>query len=318
MPQLKLIPVDNIVSDPKHGGLREVQKEHERFPMLVESIANLGVLNPISVRYNETLGKYTVIDGHQRLAASQEAGLKEVPSQIFEVEDDDTMVMQIVGNLARIETKPVQYAKQLQRIIMMPRYQTYSRQELASQLGLNKSLAWLNNQLSLTDLIPENQKLVEEGLIPISNAYWLAKLPADEQIAFVEAAQNDDTGTFSTKVHSRQQELKAIKKGLSPEAIDPLASARGRKLGEIKKKYEEITAELSRKPDDPFLLGYYQGVAWAMQMDKATVEAKEAEKQAAKKAHEDKMKQRREEMKALQEKVQKLGGIEHVTVVEKK
>jgi len=322
MPQLKVIPLDNVISDPKAGGLREVQKDHEKFPILVESIGNVGVLQPISVRWNEDLGKYTVIDGHQRTAAAKEAGLREIPAQIFEIEDDATMVHQVIANLARIETKPIQYSRQLQRIMMQPRYQTYSRQELMAELGVTQSLNWFNQQFSLQNLIPETAKLVDEGVINITNAYWLAKLPADEQVMFAQNAQEDDVGTFATKVGSRIQELKNAKKGLAPEAVDPLSAARGRKLGELKKRYVEVTEQLT-SPSCPenkkeYLTGLWEGLAYSIQLDKATLDQKQAQKDAKKKEHEDEMKARREKMKALQAQVEKLGGVDNVVLIEKK
>lgn len=319
MSSLRMIPIADIVNDPKKGGLRDVQRDHERFQGIVESMRAVGVLNSISVRYDEATGKYLVIDGHQRRAAAEEAGLTEMPCQIFSINEADVPIHQIIGNLMSVPTKPAQYAQQLKRILMLPKYQAMSRQEFCASLGITETVGWLNNMLSLNDLPEEVQALVDQKLIPLTNAYFLAKLPsAEEMLDFIEYARNEDSSNFSSRINGRLQEIRNAKKGISEAAVDPITTAKGRKLGELKTRYTELTAKMQNTnlspTDKAFVAGQFDAISWAIQLDEATVKAKEAEKEAKKKSHEEKLIQRRETMKALQAEVKKY-GVENVKVV---
>jgi hypothetical protein len=64
---------------------------------LVDSIAKLGVLQPLLIRRHR--GRYEIIAGAKRLAAAKAAGLTEVPCLLYDVEDSLAQRMQEATNL---------------------------------------------------------------------------------------------------------------------------------------------------------------------------------------------------------------------------
>lgn len=222
--RLRPVRLDKIRINPV--ALRGVDKTEEEFTELVGSVRNMGVINAISVRYkpDSADGKdYELIDGLQRFTASQEAGsgmvettpegkrqIKDedgvglIPAQILEREDDEALLSQIIGNVHKIETKPAEYAKGLRR--MLSYKPTMTESELASLL--NKSPAWINQQLKLLKLHEAAKTLVNGGQIPLSNAYNLAKLPPEEQVQWLDRAQTMAAEQFAESVNVR---VKAIR-----------------------------------------------------------------------------------------------------------
>jgi len=277
---LMTIPIAKIRENPV--ALRSVNRQSEAYVGLVDSIRQRGVLNPILVREirdpetGDTL--YGLIDGLHRFSGAQDAGLSEIPAQVRAMEDAAVLEAQIISNVHRIETQPVQYSKQLMRILAQNPTLTVS--ELATKLA--KSPSWLGERLGLVKLPDQVGALVDEGKINLSNAYALAKLAAiapDEVGNFIDRAMTQTPQEFVPTATSRIKELRDLKRqGRDATPAKFEAHPVLRKLSELK---DEMTApavgpvlvqELGvRDPKAAFQLG----VKWALQMDPATVKLRE-------------------------------------------
>jgi ParB/RepB/Spo0J family partition protein len=115
---LKHVNIDEIF-EPEES-LRKVDRKHENYIGLVESIRLKGVMNPITVRElqddkGETI--YGLVDGLQRLSASRDAGKETIPCHVIDVEEGKLLESQIIANVHKIETKPVEYSKAILKII---------------------------------------------------------------------------------------------------------------------------------------------------------------------------------------------------------
>lgn len=302
--ELKHIPLNKIRENPV--ALRNVNRESEEYQGLVDSIRKDGVLNPIVVRSivdpdtKEEL--YGLVDGLHRYTASQDAGRETIPAHVTTMEESKILEAQILANIHKVETKPVEYSKQLVRILAQNPLMTTS--ELAATLS--KSPTWLVERLGLTKLAESIASLVDEGKINLSNAYALAKLPAEEQPNFLDRAMTMQPQEFVPTVNGRIKELRDAKRqGRAATPAEFVPVARLRKVGEVKEEFQQGTvgkvlcAELKPKSvEEAFALG----VAWALHMDPASVaadrqkdkearEAREAEKEKRKKEREEKAKQ---------------------------
>ncbi len=165
---LTYVQVSQIRENPV--ALRQVNRNTEAYIELVDSIRREGVLNPIVVRpmRDPQTGNefYGLIDGLHRFTATCDAGLDTIPAHIKSMEDAQVLVAQIIGNIHRIETRPVEYSKQLQKILIQDPLLTAA--SLADQLG--KSTTWIADRLGLLKLDEKIGKLVDEGKINLSNA----------------------------------------------------------------------------------------------------------------------------------------------------
>lgn len=294
---LKTIPLSMIRENPV--ALRSVNRTSEQFIGLVDSVRRNGVLNAIVVREiidpESKQQLYGLVDGLHRFSAASDAGLTEIPAQVCLFDDAETLEAQVLANVHKVETKPVEYSKQLMRILAQNPTRTVT--ELANRLS--KSGSWLGERLGLTKLVSEIQSLVDEGKVNLSNAYALAKLPADEQTNFVDRAITMSPQEFVPTVHARVKEIRDLKRqgrDAAPAGFTPVPHVR--KIGELK---DELTSK-SVAHVLPKELGitsvteaFHLGVQWSLHMDPASIEvARQKDQQRKRDAEEAKLKREKE------------------------
>lgn len=319
---VKIIPIGLI--EPAEIALRGVNRQEESFQNLVESIRKKGVLNSILVREVKLPGgavKYGLIDGLQRFTASKDAGLVDIPARIVDMDDAELLEAQVITNMNRVQTKPAELSKHLLR--MLTRNPLMTIKSLAAKCC--QSEAWVNQRLSLNDLLPEIQTLVNETKINLSNAYALSKLPHDEQKQHVDAAMTEKPQTFIPRMKERKKEIRDAKnagRDTGPAEFKP--SQHLQKLGDVKREYSVLTgaekgdsvivnilAENGVKVDDNVKKIVTLVTAWALHYDpKSQEEQRKANEARLKKREEEKerAKKKREEQRS-QEAAQKAADL---------
>lgn len=281
---LKYLPVASIMEPTEM--LRTIQREDPKYIELVDSVKLRGIMNPISVRECKDEGGnivYGLVDGLQRLSASKDAGLEEIPCHVIALEDGELLEAQIIANVHKIETKPVEYSKALLKVLHQN--PLLLKSELAARLA--KTPSWINERLGLLKLTDAIGALVDEEKIGLSNAYALAKLPAEEQADFVDRAMTMTPQQFGPTVNGRIKEIRDARragKDAAPAEFVPVPYLRSKKELQDEMEHPGIGPRIvvennCQTPADGFLLG----VKWALQMDPASVELQRA-KDAARKA----------------------------------
>lgn len=189
-----------------------VDKTSSEYLEGLESVKKHGILNPVLVREivdpttKEKL--FGMIDGLHRLNWAMDAGLTEIPAQIGSLDDADLLEAQILANVHKIETKPVQYTKALLKI--MGANPAMTKGELCARLS--KSPAWLNDRLHLMKLDPSIQTMVDNNSIGLANAYALARLPVDKQKELAEAAASQSPAEFVPTANNLLKEIQASRR----------------------------------------------------------------------------------------------------------
>lgn len=296
------VKISQIRENP--NALRTVNRTTEEYAGLVDSIKKQGVLNPILVREctDPQTGEkfYGLIDGLHRFTASQDAGLSEIPVHIKALDEVGVMLAQMMANVHKVETRPVEYSKQLVRILALDPLLTTA--QLADQLA--KSPTWLNDRLGLTKLIPDIAGLVDEGKINLSNAYALSKLPPEEQPNFLDRAMTMTPQQFLPTANARTKELRDAKRqGRDPNAVtefQPVAHLR--KLAELKAEADnkEVARILTQGIDNP-VDAFNLGILWALNLDPASAQAQRDKDAARRKELEDAKERRKQERAAKKE-----------------
>lgn len=121
---------------------------------LADSIARIGVLQPILVRQVDT-DRFELIAGERRWRAAKRAGLQTVPALVREVADQQSLEEALVENLHREDLNPLEEAAafaQLQQDFGM------TQQAVANRVG--RSRAAVTNATRLLQLPAEVQELV--------------------------------------------------------------------------------------------------------------------------------------------------------------
>ena len=83
---------------------------------LAASIREHGVLEPILVRKRAS-GGFEIIAGERRWRAAQQAGLKEVPIFVHDLDDEAAFEAALVENLQREDLNPMETARAFQRLV---------------------------------------------------------------------------------------------------------------------------------------------------------------------------------------------------------
>lgn len=96
--------------------------------MLVESIRENGILNPVIVRPDKN-GDYEMISGHRRLHAAGIVGLSKIPAIVKEMSDDEAIIKMVDANIQREEIMPSEkaFAYKMKLEAMKRRRKTYKR-----------------------------------------------------------------------------------------------------------------------------------------------------------------------------------------------
>jgi ParB/RepB/Spo0J family partition protein len=295
--------------------LRKVDRDTEKYQGLVDSVRLKGIYNPITVRQltdPETEKPfYSLVDGLQRFSASKDAGCETIPCHIITVEDGDLLEAQIIANVHKIETKPVEYSKALLKVLQSN--PLLARSELANRLA--KTPAWISERLGLLKLTDEVGALVDEDKIGLSNAYALAKLPPEEQGDFVDRAMTMPPQQFGPTVNARVKEIRdAKRKGRDAGPAEfqpvPLIRSRAELVSETEKPTRGPTLckdnKLSTAPQ-----GFAMGVKWCLNLDPVSAEiqkARDEERKAERKRAQEKasVERKRKRAKEAAEKAEAL------------
>ena len=121
--KIKLQSVDQLLGVPEISGTQEIEivrihvfpnhpfkvLDDERMDMLVDSIRENGILNPVIVRPDQN-GDYEMISGHRRLHAAGIAGLQKIPAIVKEMSDDEAIINMVDANIQREEILPSERA----------------------------------------------------------------------------------------------------------------------------------------------------------------------------------------------------------------
>jgi hypothetical protein len=209
------------------------------------------------------------------------------------MENAEVLEAQLIANVHKIETKAVEYSKQLVKILSANPVMRMA--DLAAKL--NKSGTWLSERLGLLKLTPELQALVNDQKINLSNAFALAKLPPEEQVNFMDRAMTQSPQEFVPTATQRVKEIKEAKrqgKTAAPAEFVPVPHAR--RMSELKDELTNPTigpALCTKQGVKDAKSGFALGVAWALHMDNDSI-ALAKEKDTARKTELAEAKKRRD------------------------
>jgi len=270
------IPIGSIRENPV--ALRAVDRESEPFLNLVKDINRRGVLSPVTVREKidpvSTETFYELCDGLHRFTASVDAGLSVMPCKLLSIDDAKVYETQIVANLCRVDTKPIEFADQLRRMTAMN--PTLTEQDLADMISQSKE--YVEARLGLHKLADSIKPIVNEGVINVANAIQLSKLPHAEQLAIVDMAQTMKTGEFANVVKARRSELaKAAREGREANPITFAARPHLRKPAEFQLTEVDIKTLVQANSLETPEAAVKFILDWSLHLDPASVKQQETE-----------------------------------------
>ena len=164
---------------------REIFNE-TKLEELTKSIKKNGVIQPIAVRPKKNeLGKYEIVAGERRWLAAQKAGLHEIPVNVLDLTDVETLEVAIVENIQRDDLNPIEEARGYKRLFEEFKYDHESISKLMS-----KSRSHVSNTLRLLTLPTDVICMLEEGSLTSGQARPLIGLGNASAIAEEVVANN--------------------------------------------------------------------------------------------------------------------------------
>ena len=157
---------------------REVFNE-SKMDELTNSIKKNGVIQPIAVRPNKSEpGKFEIVAGERRWIAAQKAGLHEIPVNVLDLSDVESLEVAIVENIQRDDLNPIEEARGYKRLSDEFNYDHESISKLMS-----KSRSHISNTMRLLTLPADVIAMLEEGTLSSGQARPLVGLSNASNIA---------------------------------------------------------------------------------------------------------------------------------------
>ena len=146
--------------------------DDERLAELSQSIAEYGVISPLTVRLH--YGRYELVSGERRLRAARMAGLKKVPCIILDVDMEESGLLALVENLQRQDLDFLEEARGIENLM---RLYGLSQEECARRLGRSQSA--VANKLRLLRLPGDVLDSLREHGLTERHGRALLRLPDD-------------------------------------------------------------------------------------------------------------------------------------------
>ena len=208
MTQMAEIAVGKIIPNPTQP---RTQFDDEALTELAESIKQLGVIQPITVKKSGE--EYIIISGERRWRASQLAGLETIPAYIREVDDENLHAMALVENIQRENLNAIEIALGMKRLIEEC---GLTQEAMAEKVGKKRST--VSNYMRLLSMPSEVQLALKDGIITMGHAKAIGGLELDLQLKALK---------------------KCVKKSLSVRQAEELA----RKMAETPTTTKEVEDE---------------------------------------------------------------------------
>ena len=167
----QMLPIHKVEPNPNQP---RQDFDPEELQSLADSIANHGVVQPLTVREVGN-GYYQIIAGERRWRAARMVELREIPAVIIEADDRKVMELALIENLQRQDLNPVEEALGYQTLM-----QDYglTQEDAAKQVG--KSRPAVANALRLLNLSDKVLDMVRKGALSAGHARAVLSLKSEK------------------------------------------------------------------------------------------------------------------------------------------
>jgi ParB family transcriptional regulator, chromosome partitioning protein len=158
----RMVPIEHI--DPNPDQPRQAMGD---LAELIASVKEKGIIEPLIVRQRGA--RYQIIAGERRYHAASQAGLRDLPVVIRDVDDGEMLELALIENIQRKDLTPFEESEALQGLASKF---AYTHEDLAKRLG--KSRTTITETLSLSGIPPEVRKVIR--LAGITNRSLLLQI----------------------------------------------------------------------------------------------------------------------------------------------
>ena len=203
--------------------------DDEQIEELSRSISEKGILQPLLVRRlgdEEGPNAYEIIAGERRWRAAQRAKLHEVPVNIKDLNDQETLEIALVENLQRQDLSPLEEAEGYQRL--MDEF-THTQEDLAKAMG--KSRSHVANTMRLLGLPDALKKMIDTG--QLSAGHGRALLTANDPVALAKTVLKQGLNVRQTEQLVKKENTGGSKPAARTVSKDPDTLALERDMSDL-------------------------------------------------------------------------------------
>lgn len=243
---IKMLPITELFPHPDNP-----RKELGDLTELANSIKAKGVMQNLTV-VRRAEGGYTVIIGHRRRAASEVAGITELPCVIAEMTPQEQLETMLLENMQRVDLTAYEQAQGFQ--LMMNFGDTV--EEISEKTGFSPTT--VRRRIKLCELDQEKLKTVSSRQISITDLDKLSKI--DSIAERNNVLEYIGTNNFESRLASTIK-TQNIKK------MSPVAKALVKKLKAKKISYSETYGGKYQRLGQTIYLNEWDGVTIPVKSD---------------------------------------------------
>lgn len=148
--------------------------DEEKLSDLTNSIMVHGLIQPIIVK--KVKNKYEIIAGERRWRASRQAGLKEIPCILMDINEETSAKLAIIENVQREDLNPIEEARAYEKLI---KNYSLTQEEVAKEVG--KSRPYISNTIRLLNLSEEIIEQISKGELTAGHGKVLLSIKDKQQ-----------------------------------------------------------------------------------------------------------------------------------------
>ncbi|MGB2129368.1 MAG: ParB/RepB/Spo0J family partition protein [Flavicella sp.] len=168
--------------------------DEEALSELANSIRELGVIQPITVRKKED-NTFQLVSGERRFRASKLIGNDTIPAYIRLANDQEMLEMALVENIQRKNLDPIEVALSYQRLLDEIKL---TQEELSIRVGKKRST--VSNYLRLLKLDPIIQTGMRDGFLSMGHGRALINVEnIEDQLSIYEKILKDKLSVRQTE-----------------------------------------------------------------------------------------------------------------------
>ena len=205
------LPIDQIEVNPFQP---RTNFEIEKISELANSIKELGIIQPITVR-KTGFKSFQIISGERRLRAVKSLDIQSIPAFIRIANDQQSLEMALVENIQRQNLDPIEIALCYQRLIDDVKL---TQEQMSSRVGKKRST--ISNYLRLLKLDPIIQTGIRDGFISMGHGRTLVTIEnINDQLKVYKKILSESLSVREVEKLSRnlkepRQEIKKIDNNL--------------------------------------------------------------------------------------------------------
>lgn len=198
------IDVDLIKLNPYQPRTNFNQKDIDD---LASSIKELGLIQPITVKFDDNNDNYELISGERRLRSFKQLNIKTIPAYVRKVNDQTSLEMALVENIQRKDLDPIEIAISYNRLIDEL---NLSQDEMSKRVGKDRST--ISNYIRLLKLDPIIQSGIRDNFITMGHGRCLININSkDQQLIIYEKILRNSLSVRNTEKLVKELGNKKVK-----------------------------------------------------------------------------------------------------------